>query len=87
MASFQSNEEFFQLVGDLIARLEIGGHQAAAVELRNGFRCLNGLTDGWALFLEAIEKVCATHASAFAPDERNSLESIRATAHAAVYRR
>jgi len=75
------------VVRGLIAKLEVGGHRTAAVELRDGFSCLNGLTDGWALFLEAIEKVCSTHAEAFAPDEREALDSIRAAARTAVYRR
>jgi hypothetical protein len=86
VTSFQSNEEFFQVVRDLITKLEVGGHVAAAAELEDGFRCLNGLTDGWALFLESIEKVCTAHAKVFAPDERNALESIRAAAHKVVYR-
>ena len=87
MASFRSNEEFFQAVRDLMAKLEAGGHHQAAAELREGFRCLNGLTDGWALFLESIERVQATESKRFAPDDRKALEAIRAAAHAAVYRR
>jgi hypothetical protein len=87
MASFRSNEEFFQTVADIISKLEVGGHRAAAAELRDGFRCLNGLTDGWSLFLESIEKVCTAHANVFAPDERKALELIRAAAHTAVYRK
>ena len=50
----------------LLTRLDAGGHAEAAAELRRGFSCLNGLTDGWALFLESIEKVEAEHAARFA---------------------
>jgi hypothetical protein len=87
MASFRSNEEFFQAVADLTAKLEVGGHVDAATTLRDGIGCLNGLTDGWALLLDSIEKVQASHARGFTADERNALEIIRATVHAAVYRR
>ena len=87
MASFRSNEECFQAVRDLVTRLEQGGHHQAAAELREGFGCLNGLTDGWALFLQSIERVRATASTSFAPDDRRALETIRAAARAAVHRR
>jgi hypothetical protein len=87
MASFRSNEDFFQAVADFIAKLEIEGHRQAADQLREGFRCLNGLTDGWALFLESIEKVQAIHSKGFGRGERQTLETIRKAVDAAVYRR
>ncbi len=43
MRSTQSNGEYFEAV---MAKLELEGHQQAADQLRNGYRCLNGLTDG-----------------------------------------
>src|SRR4051794_40419033 len=86
-AAFRSNEEFFQAVTDLIGKLEAGGHPEVAAELREGFGCLNGLTDGSALFLEAIQRVEATHARQFAREERKDLETIRRAVHRAVYRR
>ena len=67
--------------------LEAGGHTEAAAELRTGLGCLNGLTDGWGLFLESIERVRAAHAPRFSRDERNALETIRAAARQAVRRR
>ncbi|OFV81008.1 MAG: hypothetical protein A2Y78_00495 [Acidobacteria bacterium RBG_13_68_16] len=87
MTGFRSNEEFFQAVRDLIATLEAGGHPQAAATLRDGFGCLNGLTDGWALFLQSIENVQATESKRFSPGHQKALEAIRAAAHAAVYRR
>ena len=87
MASFRSNEEFFHAVTGLLTKLEVGGHGQAAAELRAGLGCLNGLTDGWALFLESIERVQATHSERFARDEQTALETIRAAVHTAVYRR
>ena len=87
MPSFQSNEEYFRAVKDLVARLELGGHRQAADELGDGYRCLNGLTDGWALFLEAVERVQATWSDGFGGEDQQALEAIRAAAHKAVYRR
>jgi hypothetical protein len=86
MASFRSNEEFFQAVNDLIAALQAGGHHQAAAELRDGFGCLNGLTDGSALFLEAIEKVQASESRKLDRDTQKALKTIRAAVRAAVYR-
>jgi hypothetical protein len=86
MGSFRSNEELFRAVAELTAKLEAGGHLDAATELRSGFACVNGLTDGWALFLESIEKV-AGHAKRFAQDEREALAAIRTAVRTAVYRR
>lgn len=87
MATFESSDELFQAVEALVARLEAAGAADAAGELRSGFRCLNGLTDGWALFLESIDKVRSTKAKGFAPDDRRALTAIRAAVHKAVYRR
>ena len=84
---FDSNEQFFQAVRDLIIRLEAAGHHPAAAELKAGFGCINGLTDGAALFLESIEKVQASWGDQLAREDRTALEAIRAAVHTAVYRR
>jgi hypothetical protein len=55
--------------------------------LREGYGCLNGLTDGWAQFLESIDRVRKTSSAGFDKDDRESLKMIRAVAHRAVYRR
>jgi hypothetical protein len=82
---FQSNEEFFRAATDLMARLERDGHPGAAAELRKGFGCLNGLTDGAALFLESIAQVQATKAAQFTRDDQKALETLRAVMHRVVY--
>ena len=87
MVPFQSNEEFFQAVRDLVARLEVKGQHEAAAELRRGLGCLNGLTDGWALLLESIESVGGRASGRLDPAEKRELERIRDAAHRAVYRR
>ena len=84
---FTSLAEYFTAARDLISRLEEGGHRAAAAELDEGYRCLNGLTDGWALFLESIDKVRAERGAALSDDERRQLEDLRRVARGAVRRR
>ena len=86
MPSFQLNEESFQAVEDLIARLELGGHQQAADGLRDGYQCLNGFTDGWAPFLASVEAAEATHSERLRWKDQPAIEVIRAAAHQAVYR-
>lgn len=78
------NEDFLAAVRQLAARLESDGHADAAAELRNGLGCLNGLTDGWGLFLESIDRIDARR---FSDVERDALAEIRDVAHKAVYRR
>lgn len=85
MAQFSSNEEFLQFVRDSIIRLNTSGHSLAALGLSDGFRLVNGLTDGWADFLAAVQKVQAEFAQILSSEERQALERIRATLHTMVY--
>lgn len=87
MAGYGSAEALFDAARDLFGRLEAGGHSQAAAELREGFACLNGLTDGGARFLAAIRRVESGPARAFAPEDRKALERIRKAVDAAVHRR
>jgi hypothetical protein len=80
-------QEYFAAVRTFIAKLEADGHEQAARELREGYGCLNGLTDGWAQFLESIDRVRKTCSAGFDKDDRESLKMIRAVAYRAVYRR
>jgi hypothetical protein len=83
MTSFRSNDDFFQAVADLATTLEGAG---SAATLRAGLRAVNGLTDGWALLLGAIEEVQGSSLQ-LQPEVRERLETLREAAHSAVYRR
>jgi hypothetical protein len=87
MASFSSNAEYFQALAALLAKLESAGHLQAVTALKDGLGYLNGLTDGYAHFLESIEKVQAKESSQFASEDQEALEQIREAVHRAVYRR
>jgi len=76
MRIYESNDEFFQAIRSLAARMEKDGHAEAARELRDGFACLNGLTDGWAMLLDSVNKVLAGHGKALAPADAAELKQM-----------
>lgn len=84
MKSFATPDEFFAAVESLVASLEQRGERGAAEELRDGFSCLNGLTDGYALFRDSIDRIRRDRLNAA---ERDSLSRIRKFVHRAVTRR
>jgi hypothetical protein len=87
MRSFESSADYLEFVEAFMARLRSSGHIQAADDLLDGYRCINGLTDGWALYLEAVDRVQAQTSREFDAQDRVDLERIRAAAHKAVYRR
>lgn len=87
MARFRSTDEVLQHARELIARLEASGHGHAAAELREGFSRLNGLTDGWAGFLESVERVRTGHRADFDQDGRRGFDDLRDAVRHAVYGR
>ena len=80
---FKSHEEFWQVVNEFIAELEVSENSTAAAELKNEMRAVTGLTDGWADFLESIEKVKQQHSPQLDSSQRATLKNI----HRAVYQR
>lgn len=86
MPSLISSEDPFNALVGLIESLRNGGHGDAADKLQCGYQCLNGLTDGWALLLEAIETVRAYYAKQLAPDLRSRLDAIATVVHQQVCR-
>jgi hypothetical protein len=84
---FASLDAFFEAVRALAADLDASGLPDAAAEVRQGFACLNGLTDGWALFLEALDRTGARGREQFTREERARLREVRAVAFRMTYRR
>jgi hypothetical protein len=84
---YESNEEFFQAVRDLATGLELQGLGSAGSELRSGLACLNGLTDGWALLLESLERVKSDYGSELDPSQRQRLDEMVRSVRKLVYRR
>ena len=84
--TFESNEALFQAARDLIAALHAQDRIEPAGILAEGLGCLNGLTDGWAQFLAAIESV-KKHKPALSEADAETLKALHAAAYQAVYRR
>jgi len=80
---FKSNDEFWRTVNEFIAELEKSGNSPAADELKKGKSLCTGLTDGWADFLESIEKVKKQYPSQLNSSQKSTLKNI----HRAVYQR
>lgn len=84
---FHNNQEFFDFVHRLARDLEQDGNVAASAALADGISCINGLTDGWADFLEAVEKVQRNWSGSLSESDAERLERVREAAQLAVYRR
>jgi hypothetical protein len=87
MSTFHSWEDYHRTVKALMGALESDGHHEAVAELKSGYQCVNGLTDGWAQFLEALDRVWKTWSAGFRLEDRKTLEAIRKATRRAVYRR
>jgi hypothetical protein len=70
----------------VITKIQSQGNNAAADELRFGFSCLNGLTDGWALLMESIEKTVSGQRGKIENTELSELSDILKVVKKVVYR-
>ena len=86
MTPFANNDELFDAFRNTADRIEKDGNQNAADELRNGFSGLNGLTDGWAMLMESIQKVLQTGGN-ISEGNRTDLTTILQTVKGIVHRR
>jgi hypothetical protein len=86
MQTSPTHEEFFQSIRIQIHRLRKAGHQAAADAIQDGFSALNGLTDGWAIFMEAIERAIEMVGAKLPHDQVEELQSILSSVRELVYR-
>lgn len=80
-------EELWAGIDAMAKRLEGIGLPEAAAELRHGYSCLNGLTDGWADFRDSVEKVSSDVSDDLDREDRRRLAMIRASARYAMRRR
>jgi hypothetical protein len=83
---YSSVFEFYDDLNDLMKRMEGSGNTEAAAEIREGLSCINGLTDGWALLMEHLEKALANHKKALRKDQIVDLKNAIMITRKAVYR-
>jgi hypothetical protein len=85
MKTYASHDALFEATRDLAAQMQSANHASAAAELLSGLGAVNGLTDGWALFLESVERA-GSQAEALPPAQAAELSAIRAGVRKAVFR-
>ncbi len=86
MKTYASNEAYFEELAGLVGRMEQSGHTEAAMQVRHGISCVNGLTDGWAMLMDALEATVTRHGQNLPQDQLSDLESAFEAARKAVYR-
>ena len=86
MTTYSSNEEFFLAITKLMDRMRQSGQTEAAEEILYGYRCLNGLTDGWAMLLDSIKKVIASNGQHLPADQLSELKAMLNVVKKVVYR-
>jgi hypothetical protein len=84
--TYSSNEEFFQAITNLMDRMRQSGYTEAEQEIRQGYGCLNGLTDGWGMLLDSIEKVIASHGRHLPAGQLSELKAMFDVVKKVVYR-
>lgn len=83
---YKSNEEYFEAVEILISELERCGNKKDSTQLHDGFRCINGLTDGWAVHLDSLLKLEENNDESLTEAQLARITRLCDSAYHAVYR-
>lgn len=86
-SEFASPQELFDAVDALATTLHGAGFAPQAARLRDVLGRLTGLTDGAALFLEALEEIAPRLHGNLDAETTAAFERIHRAVHRAVYRR
>ncbi len=84
---YASNEAYFEAVKVLIVELRETGNEVDSSELDDGFHCINGLTDGWAQFLDSLPKLEQNREGQLSESQAAAITNLCETAYQAVYRK
>ena len=87
MRKYKTNTDFIIELRRVIVRLDEQGITGAAQELRSGLSCLNGLTDGYALLMESLEKTIKQYGNRIRGAEKAKLRNMLQVVKKTVYRR
>jgi len=83
---YRDNQAFFDDVRAFQIELGRLGEIEAANEIKDGMNLINGLTDGWAMFLNSLNKVKAEFSSSLNPAQKDKLDVFINLTRKAVYR-
>ena len=84
--AFKNDAELFETVGELISELRLVGCESVAACVQAGFYSLNGLTDGWVIFFDHLERADKDLPKEAGPDIKKKLRRVLHAARCAVYR-
>ncbi len=84
---FESNSDYFEAVDNLAADLKKTGNIGDAEKLIDGLSAINGLTDGWADFLDYLLEVEANSGGELTNAQALTVKALCDVAHEAVYRK
>ena len=79
-------QDVFDFTANLASRIESNGNIRVAEEIRKGLRSNTGLTDGWALFMESLERALSASSGHIGPRESEDLQDLLEFVRKAVYR-
>lgn len=83
---FKSYKEYYEAIETLLNDLDSCGNTKDAEEIREGFKCINGLTDGWAHFLEPLLKIEENREERLTDYQLSLLNEICDATYFSVYR-
>ena len=83
---YKDNQEFFNDVRAFQNELETIGEIEAAKEIKEGMSLINGLTDGWAMFLSSLNKVNSKYSSTLSAEQKEKLSFYINLTHKVVHR-
>ena len=87
MAIFDTNEEYFKAVRDLASELKRHGNEEDSAALYDGFRCINGLTDGWADHLDSLLMLEENRDGRLSESQQLRMTALCDAAYQAVHRK
>ncbi len=86
MRNYKSNEEFFREVQSLATKFEIDGKAKCSQALLRGLSSVNGLTDGWALFMDEVTLLIKNHSKELSRDDLKRLKDFQERLKKVIFR-
>ena len=84
---FNSHQDYFEAVSSFIEDLNASGCATEAGKIQKALGFINGLTDGWAAYLEILLEIESGDLSRLTPVQRQRLKELTDVAYKAVYRK
>lgn len=83
---YHSNQEFFEDINRFQHELSNSGHENLVNDIQKGLGCINGLTDGWALFMKSLEGIADKYSSELSDANKQQLSEFLEITKKIVFR-